>query len=346
MKKISIIVPVYKVEKYLARALDSLVNQTLDNVEIICVNDASPDGSLEILKKYQSKYPSKIVVIDKKINEGVWKARIDGINIAKGEYIGFCDSDDYISIEYAEKMYNFAKQTEADIVVCGFYRINSLTEKIYSKEMKFDSSYEIDMYNNPEGILSINGALWNKIFKASLLKNLPKLENPPSILEDMMFFLLICLNAKKIRFFSDYLYYYMVRSDSAITTIKKEQIEVTQNAMLNIKEIYTYNEKNDDIMELISDIAFLHFGISLMFRLSYDKNINLKKEIKNNEEFLNKNFSLWRKSRYLNISYCIANGFKNIKIAIMKKIYIFKLFPLFLKVYKFIIDKLNIDIKW
>jgi len=69
-------------------------------------------------------------------------------------------------------MYNFSKQTKSDVVVCGFYRINSLTEKIYSKEMKFSSSHEIDMYNNPEGILSINGALWNKIYISNIKKGL------------------------------------------------------------------------------------------------------------------------------------------------------------------------------
>ena len=100
--KVSIIVPVYKVEKYLNRSMDSLVNQTLDGVEIICINDGSPDNCLEILKEYKEKYPDKhIVIIDKK-NEGVWKGRFDGIAVAKGEYIGFTDSDDYIALDYAE----------------------------------------------------------------------------------------------------------------------------------------------------------------------------------------------------------------------------------------------------
>lgn len=76
MKKVSIIVPVYKVEKYLRRCLDSLVNQTLNDIEIVCINDGSPDKSLEILKEYKAKYSEKIVIIDKQ-NEGVWKGRAD-----------------------------------------------------------------------------------------------------------------------------------------------------------------------------------------------------------------------------------------------------------------------------
>ena len=94
-KKLSIIVPCYKVEKYLPRCLDSLVNQTLEDIEVICINDGSPDNCLNILKDYQKKYKDKIVIIDKK-NEGVWRGRKDGIKKATGEFIGFVDSDDYL----------------------------------------------------------------------------------------------------------------------------------------------------------------------------------------------------------------------------------------------------------
>ena len=92
--KLSIIVPCYKVEAYLPKCLDSLVNQTLSDIEVICINDGSPDCCIDILREYEANYPGKVIVIDKQ-NEGVWKGRWDGIAIARGEYIGFLDSDDY-----------------------------------------------------------------------------------------------------------------------------------------------------------------------------------------------------------------------------------------------------------
>lgn len=345
MKKVSIIVPVYKVEKYLRRSMDSLVNQTLKEIEIICINDGSPDNCLEILKEYKEKYPEKVVIIDKQ-NEGVWKGRFDGVKAATGEYIGFTDSDDYVALDYAEKLYNAAKKSEADISVCGFYRVDVDTEHIYSKEMRKNEKNNIDLDKNPEGLLSINGALWNKLYKAELLKNMNNLENPPKILDDMMFFLLICLNAKKISFIPDCLYYYMVRSDSIITNIKKEQVKSTQNAMMDIKNIYLKSNNGRKLIPVIDALAFLHFGISLMFRISYDKNCNFKQELKLNKKFLDENFSTWRKSKYLNISYSITHKLANIKVAIMKKVYILNMYPLFLKLYKFMIEKLKIDIKW
>ena len=144
--KLSLIVPVYKVEQYLSKCLDSLINQTLNGLEIICVNDGSPDNCLQILREYEKKY-SNIVVIDKPKNEGVWKARFDGIKVAKGEYIGFIDADDYIELDYAEKMYKTAKENEFDILVCGFDRVDMETLNVYSREMLKKAGQKIIMEN-------------------------------------------------------------------------------------------------------------------------------------------------------------------------------------------------------
>lgn len=343
--KVSIIVPVYKVEKYLRRSMDSLVNQTLDGVEIICINDGSPDNCLSILKEYKQKYTDKNIVIIDKQNEGVWKGRFDGIRAANGEYIGFTDSDDYITLDYAEKLYNAAKKNNADISVSGFYRVDTDTEHVYSTEMTGFEGKIIDMDKNPEDILSINTALWNKLYKAEVLKNMKNLENPPRILDDMMFLLLAYLNTKTISFINDPLYYYMVRQDSIMGQIKKEQIESTERAMVDIKNIYKNDEQGKKLLEVIDDMAFLHFGISLMFRVSADKE-NFKQLLKQNREYLNKEFSMWRKSKYLNISYVLSHKGSNIKLAIMKKIYVMHLYKLFLVFYKFILNVLKIDIKW
>ena len=133
-KSASIIIPCYNVETYLPRCLDSLVDQTLDDLEIICINDGSPDNCLAILRDYEQRYPDTIVVIDKE-NEGVWRGRLDAIAIARGEYIGFVDSDDYVEPDFAEKLYTAAKENDADISVCGFRRVDVDTGKTLSTEM-------------------------------------------------------------------------------------------------------------------------------------------------------------------------------------------------------------------
>lgn len=345
MKKISIIVPCYKVEKYLPRCLDSLVNQTLKDIEIICINDGSPDNCLQILKDYQEKYSDMIVIIDKK-NEGVWRGRKDGIKKATGEFIGFVDSDDYVALDFAEKLYNAAISKNADISVCGFDRIDMITEKLYSREMCKSETKVINMNKNPEDILQINGAPWNKIYKSYLLKEMVELEHPPKILDDMMFLLLIYINAKKIVFIPDSLVYYMIRTDSIINTIRKEQIESTYVAMQEVREVYLKSKNAKEMIPILDCMAFLHLGISLMFRLSYDKNCNLKEALKNNTLFLDENFNTWRNSKYIKLSYMFKHGFGNLKLWIVRQFYRLRIFKLFLSCYKFMIDKLKVDIKW
>ena len=343
-KKLSIIVPCYKVEKYLPRCLDSLVNQTLKDIEIICINDGSPDNCLKILKDYQKKYKDKIVIIDKK-NEGVWKGRKDGIKKATGEFIGFVDSDDYVDLNYAELLYNKAKKENADISVCGFDRIDLDTGKLYSREMCKSEDKVIDIEKDPGGLLELNGAPWNKIYKAELLKKQADLEHPPRILDDMMFLLLIYLNDKKIVFVNKSIKYYKVRQSSIITSIKKEQVESTYRAMVEVRRVYEESENRVNMLKILDAMAFLHLGVSLMFRLSYDKDCDLKSAIKDNNKFLDDYFPTWRRSKFIKLGYVIRNKI-NFKLWVVKIIYKLHLFRAFLVVYRFMIDKLKIDIKW
>jgi glycosyltransferase involved in cell wall biosynthesis len=342
-KKLSIIVPCYKVEKYLPRCLDSLVNQTLDGVEAICINDGSPDNCLKILKDYQKKYGDKIVIIDKK-NEGVWKGRHDGIKIAKGEFIGFVDSDDYVTLDFAEKLYNAAKKENADIAICGFDRIDMETEKVYSREMCKPKHNEIMVKENAGLLLEINGAPWNKIYKSEILKNSHDLENVPKILDDMMFIQLAYLNTNKIVFITDSLNRYMVRSDSIINTINLEKVPSTYAAMKEIRDYY--KKEQPDLLEYVDANAFLHLGVSLMYRLHATKGINFKKELKKNTKFLDEEFPLWRKNKYIKHKYVRKNKGSNRKLWIVRQFYRFHLFRPFLAVYSFMINKFKIDIKW
>ena len=116
--KISVIVPVYNVERYLSACMDSLVNQTMEDIEIIAVNDGSPDNSLAILEDYQERYPQKVQVLSIE-NHGVSYARNYGADHASGEYLLFVDSDDYVDVRMCELMYRKAKKDHNDVVICN-----------------------------------------------------------------------------------------------------------------------------------------------------------------------------------------------------------------------------------
>ena len=133
MPKVSVIIPVYNVEKYLRQCLDSVVNQTLQDIEIICVNDGSTDNSAQILEEYRFK--DKRIKVINKTNGGLSSARNAGLKIAQGEFIGFTDSDDYLDLNFYESLYNRAKETNSDIVVCEYiYRFqDNKRKKIFLK---------------------------------------------------------------------------------------------------------------------------------------------------------------------------------------------------------------------
>lgn len=344
--KVSIILPVYNAQKYIGRTIDSLIKQTLKDIEIICINDGSSDNSLNILKEYKEKYfQNNIVIIDKQ-NEGVWKARADGIQKACGKYICFVDSDDYVDNSFCEKMYNKIEKDKSDITVCGFCRIDENTGNVVSKEMALSNNDYIEMDKNPEGVISINTSLWNKIYKSSILKSIEEFKNPPRVLEDTIFLSLLYLNIKKISFLNEYLYNYMVVAGSAMNVVKDDDLNRLHIAMLELKDIYLKNNVSKEKIEILDSIAFLHLGISFMLRIYQCDNKNYKIMYNENLEFLNKNFSTWKTSKYLRIFYNLGKKFSNIKVAIVRKIYILKMFRVFLYVYNFITRKLNIDIKW
>ena len=164
MVKVSVIVPVYNIEDYLDKCLDSLVNQTLKDIEIIVVNDGTPDNSQEIIDKYAEKYKNIKSFI--KENGGLSDTRNFGIKQATGEYIAFVDGDDYVSYDMYELMYNKAKSGNFDVVVCDLNYVYSETE---IKEVS--SKIETDTTNIKQAFINIYPSAWNKIYKNKLFNN-------------------------------------------------------------------------------------------------------------------------------------------------------------------------------
>lgn len=120
MPTVSIIIPVYNVEKLLPRCLDSIFGQTFQDFEVICVNDCTPDNSREVLKEYAKRYPDRMVLLENEVNMGQGRSRARGIDIAKGEYILFIDSDDHVAGDYIETFLKEMKQHPCDVIVGGY----------------------------------------------------------------------------------------------------------------------------------------------------------------------------------------------------------------------------------
>lgn len=165
---ISVIVPVYNTEPYLRECLDSISNQTLKDIEIICVDDGSSDNSIKILKEYEEKDNRFTILTQNHLKAGV--ARNNGIKIAKGEYLCFLDSDDFFDLNMLEEMYNQGKKDNSDIVVCGYKIFNQKTKKI-TKEVGIGIEYKSPVVpeNIKDDLFTFHKPNpWTKIFKRSL----------------------------------------------------------------------------------------------------------------------------------------------------------------------------------
>ena len=159
MAKVSIIVPIYNVEKYLPKCLDSLVNQTLDDIEIILVNDGSTDNSGIIAKQYYENHKNKIKYLEKE-NGGLSDARNFGIPYATGEYIAFLDSDDYIEIDSYKQMHEKAKEEDADYIECDFIW-EYPNKQIIDKRLSYN--------NKQEMLTNVRVVAWNKLIKREII---------------------------------------------------------------------------------------------------------------------------------------------------------------------------------
>lgn len=204
---ISIIIPVFNTRQYLKECIESVINQTYTNLEIITIDDGSTDGSGEILDEYRKSDP-RIKVIHKK-NAGVSAARNTGLSLASGDYIGFVDSDDYCVQDMFEQLVDTAMTESADAVICAFIGDK---KNIDNLSMSFSSREAIIEMN--KGALFM-GHLPNKLLKKELLSDI-KFNEDISILEDLLFLNYALLQAEKVVYINKELYYYRENMESAL----------------------------------------------------------------------------------------------------------------------------------
>ena len=225
-QKVSIIIPVYNVEQYLRQCLDSVCNQTFKDIEIIVVNDCSPDNSLQIIKEYQLK-DDRIVLIDLQENKGVSNARNEGLKIAKGKYITFVDSDDWVTKDFVEILYNAIEKYNTDFVCSDYFYVKNnevINRKgisvnlIYNKVLS-EERYKREYLQHLKFISIVQ--VWNKIFKKDFFSS-NNFDFKTRIHEDNIFMWKALIKAKNFAFIKDRLYFYRLERDGSLTATLKE----------------------------------------------------------------------------------------------------------------------------
>ena len=290
MPKVSVIVPIYNVERFVKRCLDSLVNQSLQEIQIILVNDGSTDESGNIAKEYASKYTNKIIYLEKE-NGGLSDARNFGMRYAEGEYIAFLDSDDYVENTMYEEMYNKALQENSDYVECDF-----LWE--YPNKVKKDK--RIPYSNKKEMLTNVRVVAWNKLIKREILEK-NNISFPKGLrYEDIEFTYKLIPYLNKVSYVDKEFVHYVQRNNS----IANVQNERTAEVFTIFDNIIKYYQEKGFYEEYKEELEYSYSRILLCSSLKRICKIKdsktRKKLIKETFEKLYQQFPLWKENKILN----------------------------------------------
>lgn len=264
---VSILVSVYNVSKYLRQCLDSLVNQTLKEIEIICVNDGSTDSSAEILEEY-AEADERVIIVNKQ-NGGLPSARNAGLDVARGKYVGFVDGDDYVDADMYRRMYNAARINEADIVVCGGHPFPDedkapawLKDALSPRDITYRTG-------GAEALFTERGAkpfLWRDLVRRELIEeNKFRLDEKIVVGEDQAFQFKIFPAAQKITFMQDKLYYYRYsRPESIMNEPQNKDYGTRISKHVNMMESIAASWK-DRLSLKDSAVRFFEWAVDFLY---------------------------------------------------------------------------------
>lgn len=291
MEKVSIVVPIYNGEKYIRRCLNSLLSQTYQNLEIICVNDGSIDNSIKILNEIK-KNDNRIIVIDKQ-NTGVSDSRNIAIKKSTGKYIAFCDIDDIYELNYIEKIVNYFKRKNVDAVRCNYKVIDENDKLISTGNLDNLNRKIFDNKSIQEKLIpmALNGTLpcfsYLIVVKKECLNNI---EYPTDIrmMEDVVFYIKVLLSIKKIYVTNEQLYTIMFNNNGATNSYKNYERNIFNILCVNkyVEKILKDNNLNSEsnLSELnlnhlnaISDFIFKHYLYNPNSTIDLCKKISVNK---------------------------------------------------------------------
>jgi len=307
---VSIIVPVYNVEKYLRRCLDSLVAQTLEDIEIILVNDCSPDHSWDIMQEYKENYPDKIILINSLENRRQGGARNLGIRIARGEYIGFVDSDDWIEYDMYEKLYRTSQQGDFDVVACNYDCTDGVNAIAYTS---LNPDWSGDLVTLRKSLIIKPAPVWVKIYKKTLLFEYGLFFPEHRIYEDNFWSPLVFLYVRSVAIVNEVLYHYFINPTSTMHLKDEESFFDRLDTMLMFWNVChergfydIYKEEIDYVFTQLYFINSMYGCLNAFKKVRFDKLIEMRStllrfvpDFRSNRYYLMMN-PLWRRF-YVNV---------------------------------------------
>ena len=288
MSCLSVIVPCYNGEKFIGRCLESLVNQTLQDIEIIVINDGSTDNSQDIIDSYANKYHN--IKAYKIPNSGIADARNFGVSKVETPYFGFLDCDDYTDVTMFEKMYNKAIETNAQVVVSNFYWVKGKKKKL-EKEGPYNTGKDM--------LIHLFAVLWNKIYDTEFVRSTNIRFPSGNRYEDAYFLYCLAPNIERISFVDEAFVHY-VQHENSITHNNNEEVKNMITIFDNILNYYAHTNRYDEYHD---ELEYLHIkfflGNSFLRSARIDDKQDRDYTIQLGCNMLNDEFPDWHHNHYL-----------------------------------------------
>ena len=288
MSCLSVIVPCYNGEKFISRCLESLVNQTLQDIEIIVINDGSTDNSQDIIDSYANKYHN--IKAYKIPNSGIADARNFGVSKVETPYFGFLDCDDYTDVTMFEKMYNKAIETNAQVVVSNFYWVKGKKKKL-EKEGPYNTGKDM--------LIHLFAVLWNKIYDTEFVRSTNIRFPSGNRYEDAYFLYCLAPNIERLAFVDEAFVHY-VQHDNSITHNNNEEVKNMITIFDNILNYYAHTNRYDEYHD---ELEYLHIkfflGNSFLRSARIDDKQDRDYTIQLGWNMLNDEFPDWHHNHYL-----------------------------------------------
>ena len=288
MSCLSVIVPCYNGEKFIGRCLESLVNQTLQDIEIIVINDGSTDNSQDIIDSYANKYHN--IKAYKIPNSGIADARNFGVSKVETPYFGFLDCDDYTDVTMFEKMYNKAIETNAQVVVSNFYWVKGKKKKL-EKEGPYNTGKDM--------LIHLFAVLWNKIYDTAFVRSTNIRFPSGNRYEDAYFLYCLAPNIERLAFVDEAFVHY-VQHENSITHNNNEEVKNMITIFDNILNYYAHTNRYDEYHD---ELEYLHIkfflGNSFLRSARIDDKQDRDYTIQLGWNMLNDEFPDWHHNHYL-----------------------------------------------
>ena len=334
MYDVSVIIPVYNSSKYLRKCLDSIVFQTLENIEAIIIDDGSTDNSLQIAKEYEQNYPHKVKVYSVP-NGGQGIARNFGVTKSSGEFIAFVDSDDYVDLKMYETLVTYARNHQSDLVICPYSRVDEAGNLLHT-----------EMQNVEHSVTSMNSGPTNKLFRRDIWVNNSVRFSENLWYEDLEATLKYVFNCEAIGWIDEMtLYYYVQRSNSSINLYDERVNDIFKV----IDNVYEYvKEKNllEGHYQEIEYHCIMHLVFGHLSRCVGEKSwIKVHGYIKQTKAYLQEKFPTYYKNKYFKWENIKDQSlFMKVLKVVGLRLFYFNLFDSILLVYR-VKMKFNKNIK-